>query len=100
MGRYALPAMPPPIVARRISSWDADSPAPPDDPAAAAELPLKDTLPDLPGESGAESQDSMSLVVEAPNTISLRWLLFVVITPLVLAGSVLLLLWIRNYLHH
>ncbi len=90
--RYALPVMPPPIVARRTSGWDADgNPAAPD-------LLLKDTLPDLPGENSAESQDSMSLVVETPNSISIHWLLFLVLTPLVLAGAVIALLWIRNFL--
>ena len=94
---------PPPVIAQPIAEWDWEGPSSGESPVLIGESPLRDTLPDLPAglEMSSDSETSISLIVE-PRAASgfgrmPLWLLMaLVLTPVVLAGLVLLVLWLRD----
>jgi hypothetical protein len=89
---------PPPVIAQPIAEWDWDGPASSESPVLIGESPLRDTLPDLPQglETSSDSEASISLIVEPPRRMPLWLLMALVLTPVVLAGLVLLVLWLRD----
>ena len=89
---------PPPVIAQPISEWDWEGPSSGEPPVLIGESPLRDTLPDLPAglEMSSDSETSISLIVEPARRMPLWLLMALVLTPVVLAGLVLLVLWLRN----
>ncbi len=96
--RFAVPVVPPPLVAQPVPGWDWEGSSGGDSPVTSAESLLRDTLPDLPAglEASSESEVSIRMIVAPPRRIPLWLLMSLVLTPVVLAGFVLLLLWLRD----
>ena len=96
--RFAVPVVPPPVVAQPVPGWDWESPSGGDSPVTTAESLLRDTLPDLPAglEMSSDSEVSIRMIVAPPRRMPLWLLMSLVLTPVVLAGLVLLVLWLRD----
>ena len=94
--RFAVPVVPPPVIAQPITGWDWDGSSPSDSPPLTGEALLRDTLPDLPAglEGPSDSEVSMGLVVDPPRRIPIELLVALVLAPIVLAGIGWLLAWI------
>ncbi len=96
--RFAVPVVPPPVVAQPVPGWDWEGPSSGDSPVTSAESLLRDTLPDLPAglETSSDSELSIRMIVAPPRRMPLWLLMSLVLTPVVLAGLVLLVLWLRD----
>jgi serine/threonine protein kinase len=96
--RFAAPVVPPPVVAQPVPGWDWESSSTGDSPVSAADSLLRDTLPDLPAglEASSDSEASIRMIVAPPRKMPLWLLMSLVLTPVVLAGIVLLILWLRD----
>ena len=96
--RFAIPVVPPPLVAQPVHGWEWEGSSGGDSPVTTAESFLRDTLPDLPAglEASSESEVSIRMIVAPPRRMPLWLLMSLVLTPVVLAGFVLLLLWLRD----
>ncbi len=93
-----MPVVPPPVISPPAGGWEWDSPSGDESPVLIGESPLRDTLPDLPAglETPSDSDASISLIVEPPRRMPLWLLMALVLTPVVVAGVVLLILWLRD----
>jgi hypothetical protein len=76
--------------------WDWESLTGGNPPVLLGEAQLRDTLPDLPTglETPSDSDVSISMIVEPPQRMPLWLLMALVLTPVVLAGLVLLVMWL------
>jgi hypothetical protein len=96
--RFALPIVPPPVIAQPVTGWDWGGSSGGDSPPLTTEALLRDTLPDLPAglEGTSDSEVSMSLIVEPPRRIPVELLVALVLAPIVLAGIGLVVAWLLN----
>jgi serine/threonine protein kinase len=96
--RFAVPVVPPPVVSQPVVGWDWAGPPGSESPVSSAESLLRDTLPDLPAglETSSDSEVSIRMIVAPPRKLPLWLLMSLVLTPVVLAGVVLLILWLRD----
>jgi serine/threonine protein kinase len=96
--RVAVPVVPPPVVLQPVPGWDWEGPSVGDSPISSAESLLRDTLPDLPAglETSSDSEVSIRMIVAPPRKMPLWLLMSLVLVPVVLAGLVLLILYLRD----
>jgi len=93
-----VPVVPPPVISQPFTGWELESPSNGDSPVVTNDALLRDTLPDLPAglEAPSDSEVSISMIVEPPRHMPLWLLMALALTPVVLAGLLLLILWLQD----